>query len=522
MATQTAVIIGAGPAGLTAAHELLSRTAIRPIVLEQSAWFGGISRTECYRGNRMDIGGHRFFSKSDRIMRWWLDKLPLQTEGIPDGLTLPPALAQLSPPAVGPRDPATCDELMLIRRRRSRIYYGRAFYDYPITLSRQTLANLGLARTARIGLTYAAARAHPIHPERNLEDFFVNRFGRELYRTFFESYTEKVWGRPCTQISAEWGAQRVKGLSVTQALRHAAGRLLARRRDADQTETSLIEQFYYPKLGPGQLWEQVAAGVQAGGGEVRRNVAVTGVRFDGRRVTGVETRDTRSGAAGWVPADRVFSSMPVRDLVAAMGPAVPSAVRDVAGALAYRDFITVGLLYRRLGKRTPRGAPPLKLDDNWIYVQEPDVRLGRIQIFNNWSHWLVADPQTVWLGLEYFCQEGDQLWSLPDAELVGLARTELEQIGLAAPEDALDGTVIRVPKAYPGYFDAYANFGVVRDWLQGIANLHPIGRNGMHRYNNQDHSMLTAMATVDHLVAGTDPHRAVWQINAEQAYHEEK
>lgn len=501
-ARRVAVIAGAGPAGLTAALELLRRSDVLPVIFELEDDVGGISRTVHHNGNRMDIGGHRFFSKSDWVMEFWRDILPVEDR------------------SENASDP---DKIMLVRSRLSRIFYLRKFFDYPVRLSWATLSNLGAARVARIGVGYAWARLFPRRPERSLEDFLVNRFGRELYRTFFKDYTEKVWGMPCERIGAEWGAQRIKGLSIASALAHAVRRLLGRD-EARARNTSLIERFLYPKLGPGQLWNEVAARVRTAGGEIHPRHRVIGIELEGERVVAVRVENLTDGSRRTVAADFLISTMPVCDLVAAMHPPPPKAVVAVARDLPYRDFITVGLLLDRMKpnpqtmSRRPDNMPP----DNWIYIQEPEVRLGRLQVFNNWSPGLVADPNTIWLGLEYFCAEGDDLWTMSDDSLVRLAIGELARIGLADPADLRDARVLRVPKAYPAYFGGYERFEVVRRHLDGIGNLFPVGRNGMHRYNNQDHSMLTAKLAVDAIVAGTAAKDAIWAVNIDDDYHEER
>jgi protoporphyrinogen oxidase len=536
---KTAIVIGAGPAGLTAAWELLDRTEVTPIVLEMSGEIGGLSRTVSYKGNRIDIGGHRFFSKSDRVMAWWRNVLPLQGAPARDDRALGrdvPLVTRCALRPLGSRkaleqpapDPERDDDVMLVRRRLSRILYGRKMYDYPISLGTAAIRNLGLARTCAIGASYLKASLFPVRPEKSLEDFFVNRFGRELYGTFFRDYTEKVWGVPCSAIKPEWGAQRVKGLSIAKAIGHAAKRVLSRGPTSVEqkgTETSLIEQFLYPKLGPGQLWEEVARAIRAKGGEINLHQEVVGIACDGTGLTSVRTRDLRTGVEAEWNGDYFFSSMPVRQLIGAMpGPVVPAEVRSVAEGLSYRDFITVGLLLDRLEARNDTAIPTVGdiIPDNWIYVQESDVKLGRVQVFNNWSPYLVADPRTVWLGLEYFCNEGDDLWRSSDQELVALAGRELAAIGLAAPRAILDGVVLRVPKAYPAYFGSYDRFDVVREFTDSFTNLFLVGRNGMHRYNNTDHSMLAAMAAVDAVASGSGSHDEIWSVNAEEDYHESR
>jgi protoporphyrinogen oxidase len=512
---RTALIIGAGPAGLTAACELLARTDIRPIVLEQDDVVGGISQTRVRNGNRIDLGGHRFFSRSDRVMDWWLDRLPMQR--LPPGevrLGYQRQVRGLRVDGVGP-DPAETDRVMLLRPRRSRIFHGGRFFAYPLSLDLQTLRALGLPRSARIGASYARARLRP-RPERTLEDFLVNRFGGELYRTFFRDYTAKVWGRACDQISAEWGAQRIKGLSLRAALADGVRRRLGRQ--GGPTETSLIEQFLYPKLGPGQMWEAAADEVVRGGGEVRLGWRVEGAELDGRRISALRVR-APDGTQQRLAADLVFSTMPLRGLVkglAASG-AVPDLARDVAAGLEYRDFITVGVLLDGMRVQEPGGG---RIRDNWIYIQERGVQVGRMQVFNNWSPWMVADPTKTWVGLEYFADEGDALWAKSDAALAGLAVDELAQLGLADRDAVRDTVTLRMKRAYPGYFGTHDRLPALRGWLDTIENLVPIGRNGQHRYNNQDHSMLTAMVAVDGLAAGDLDRDALWSVNTEAAHHE--
>ena len=526
-AQRTAIIIGAGPAGLTAALELIRHTDVRPIVVESSDTVGGISRTVNFKGYRMDIGGHRFFSKSDWVMEWWQQILPLETtsserEAIISYRNRHRSVAVPS----GGDGHVDGDKVMLLRRRLSRIYFLRRFFDYPLKFGYTTIANLGPIRFARICASYAWCTLFPRRPERSLEDFFVNRFGGELYRTFFKSYTEKVWGVPCDEISAEFGAQRVKGLSLTKAVLHtllkAAPMKASQRRR--KVQTSLIERFLYPKLGPGQLWEEVAGQVGGGGGEVRlRHIAET-FRVANDRVTEIVIRDLATNVAHTLPADFVISTTSVKELVAGMDPPPPHNVRDIASRLPYRAFITVGLLMTKMRSRATSaggGGSSFPLD-NWIYVQEPDVRLGRLQIFNNWSPALVLDSTKVWLGLEYFCTEGDDLWNLSDSEMKTLAIRELEQIELIDAVDAIDATVVRVPKAYPAYFGSYASFDQVRAYLDPIANLFLVGRNGMHRYNNQDHSMLTAKAAVECIASARVDKSAIWNINVDDEYHEAK
>jgi protoporphyrinogen oxidase len=356
----------------------------------------------------------------------------------------------------------------------------------------------------------------------NLEQFFISRFGKELYLTFFKSYTEKVWGVPCEQISAEWGAQRIKGLSIKNTLLHLAKKLGKRSSDLRQkdTETSLIEQFLYPKLGPGQLWEVVAEKVKALGGEIRTQQEVTSIHTEKGRITAVSVRGP-DGVERQVTGNYFFSTMPIKELVNELQAAVPANVSEVSSNLQYRDFITVGLLVKKLSVKD-RENPTGRIQDNWIYIQEPDVLAGRLQIFNNWSPYMVKDPDTVWIGVEYFCYETDSMWNLPDSEMASLAGRELERIGIIESQDVTDFKVIRMPKTYPAYFGVYNRFEEVRSYLDAFPNLFLVGRNGMHKYNNQDHSMLTAMTAVDNIIEGRTDKSNIWAVNTEMDYHEEK
>jgi protoporphyrinogen oxidase len=519
----------------------------------------------------MDIGGHRFFSKSDRVMQWWMELLPPEamvegatgragatqeisyqgkkrTVSVPANLQEEPPLRGMGPlmgdadeessepdgrhdgpveETVEVESPSDPDLVMLIRPRRSRIYYLRKFFDYPITLTGNTIKNLGLMRMAKVGVSYGLSQVKQIKPEKSLEDFLINRFGRELYLTFFKSYTEKVWGTPCHEISAEWGAQRIKGLSLTTAVKHFVKKMLSGSKgkggDIAQkgTETSLIEQFMYPKFGPGQLWEHVADLVRQKGGEIHMGWKVDGINFAPGSETVVasieavnETGERETFAGEWF-----FSTMPMRELVRAMRTPVPANVQEVSDGLQYRDFITVGLLADRLKVKEPDGG---LLKDTWIYIQEPDVTLGRLQIFNNWSPYLVSDSSKVWIGLEYFCYETDDLWKMADDDLKKYAIAEVAKIGILEADAVSDAHVVRVPKTYPAYFGTYSRFDELKDFTNRIENLFLVGRNGMHKYNNQDHSMLTAMHAVDGLESGKVDKRALWEINTEQEYHEEK
>ena len=524
MRTKQAVIIGGGPAGLTAAYEFLERTDISPLVIEMADCVGGIARTVNYKGNWLDVGPHRFFSKSDRVMEWWLKQIPLQKLASGTTVAYYGKYARAEAQATAP-DPDTADRVMLVCHRKTRIFFLGKFFDYPLQLNAATVAKLGLIRTLKIGFSYGwAALFGPRRPG-NLEQFFVRHFGRELYRTFFKSYTEKVWGESCAQISAEWGAQRIKGLSVAKAFRHFLGSVFGRNRGRSArktTETLLVEEFLFPKRGPGQMWETVAEKVTRGGGNVLLRRQVTKLHVDGERIAAVDAVDAQSGEVHTYPADYVFSTMPLPELIAALDTPVPEGVREVARGLVYRNSIVVGMLLKRLKVREKDRHGCRPISDNWIYIQEPDVRLGRLQIFNNCSPYMVADPTTTWLGLEYFCRDSDDLWRLSDDGLLELAKAELARIGFIDVEDVLDGTVLRMPKTYPAYFGTYHRFAELRGFVDPFVNLFLIGRNGMHKYNNQDHSMLTAMTAVDNIVAQRTDKANIWDVNTEDEYHETK
>ena len=523
---KTAVIIGAGPAGLMAAFELLDKTDIKPIIFEQTGDIGGISKTVDYKGNRIDIGGHRFFSKSDRVMKFWLNLMPIQTVPAKDDILLGRQLPSVEYDRSVEADPQKMDRVMLIRKRISRILFMRKFFDYPISLTLRTVANLGFFRTFKITVSYIKAQVFPVRKEKSLEDFLINRFGRELYKTFFRDYTEKVWGVSCDKIKPEWGAQRIKGLSIARAIKHAVKAAIRRDMSIGQkeVETSLINQFLYPKYGPGQLWQEVANIVKSKGGQIYLRHKAVGVKSQNNKIVSLKVKDEKTAELKEFKADFVFSSMPVRDLIEAMGQDVPRQVREVAADLCYRDFITVGLLVKKLKIKNDTDIKTVNdiVPDNWIYFQENDVKIGRLQIFNNWSPYMVADEDTVWLGLEYFCNIGDVFWNMPDENLKKFAVSELIKIGIIDADDVLDGVVIRMEKTYPAYFGSYDRFDVVRNYTDSFSNLFLIGRNGMHRYNNQDHSMLTAMTAVENIVNGVTSKNNIWKVNSEEEYHETK
>jgi protoporphyrinogen oxidase len=476
VAAYNTVIAGAGPAGLTAAYELTKHGHPCVVLEADPRMVGGISRTDQYQGYRFDIGGHRFFSKSEEVNRIWREILG--------------------------------DEL-ITRSRMSRIYYDRKFFHYPLKPV-DALLNLGPIRSACILASYLMARLRPIRPERSFEDWVVNRFGRRLFEIFFKTYTEKVWGMSCKEISADWAAQRIKGLSLTTAALNA---LLPRRRPRAHGDVvkTLIDTFRYPRRGPGMMWEACAARVAEMGGRVRLGARVVGCRFDeSTRRWGIEYEDAASGRS-LVEVDHVISSAPIRELVQGLTPPMSEAARSAASALRYRDFLTVVLILK------DRGA----VTDNWIYVHDPGVRVGRVQNFKSWSPEMVPDPSMACYGLEYFCFEGDGLWNASDTELIELGRRELAAIGLAALPDIVDGCVVRQRKAYPVYDGEYArHVATIRNELAtAYPRLHLVGRNGMHKYNNQDHAMMTALLCAQNILAGHALYD-VWRVNEDAEYHE--
>jgi protoporphyrinogen oxidase len=460
------VVIGAGPAGLTAAREL-ARRGLEPVVLEQSGSVGGLSRTETYKGYHFDMGGHRFFTKVDEVRKIWHDVLGGE---------------------------------FLRRPRLSRIYYNGRFFNYPLK-PLNALAGLGLWRALMVMLSYLRWQAFPYRQEDTFEQWVTNRFGRRLFQIFFKTYTEKVWGIPCSELRAEWAAQRIKDLSLRSAI-------VSMFLDSGTSIKTLIEEFDYPRLGPGMMWRAVAEEVRRGAGSVRLDSEVTALRRTGNRIDNVVVN--QAGREVIVPGHHFVSSMPVTDLVLRLEPPPPPRVVEAARRLTYRDFLTVCLIVDRADL----------FPDNWIYVHSPDVQVGRIQNFGSWSADMVPEPGKASLGLEYFCNEHDALWVRPDAELIALGKRELEQIGLARASEIRDGCVFRVPKAYPVYDAGYRDaLDVVREFVDGLENLQTIGRNGLHRYNNQDHAMLTGLLAVRNLLEHEQ--HDLWSVNTDEEYHEE-
>ncbi|MDD4699645.1 MAG: NAD(P)/FAD-dependent oxidoreductase [Oscillospiraceae bacterium] len=514
---KSAIIIGAGPAGLTAAYQLLKETNIKPIILEESEFVGGISRTAKYSGNRMDIGGHRFFTKNEQVNKLWKELMPVQGAPSKDD-----KLLGIEKPFEenGP-DPEKLDKVMLVRNRVSRIFYLRKFFDYPISINPETFINMGFARTIKAGFGYICSSIKK-REEKSLEDFYINRFGRPLYEMFFEDYTEKLWGVHPSKISSDWGAQRVKALSLSKAVKEMFAK--AFNKNHKSNETSLIDQFFYPKKGPGQLWETMLEEIEKLGGEIRFNSKVVGINSKGKNIEEViiensqHTRETISG-------DIFFSTMPVKDLIESMGETVPTEISEISSMLPYRDFITVGLLLNKLKIKNTTKIKTVGniVPDCWIYIQERDVKIGRLQIFNNWSPYMVNDNEnTVWIGLEYFCSEGDNLWNMGSEDFIKFAIDELVKIDIIDRKEVIDATHVKVKKAYPAYFGTYSKFDKVKEYLNSFENLYCIGRNGQHRYNNMDHSMLSAIEAVNLIKAGNKDKSIVWNVNTEEEYHEGK
>jgi Protoporphyrinogen oxidase len=514
------IIIGAGPAGITAGYELLKKSKnYNVVILEETSEIGGISRTVQYKGNRMDIGGHRFFSKDERVTNWWQNVMPMQGRPAYDYKKLE---REVPLKENGP-DPEKDDRVMLIRNRVSRIYYRKKFFDYPVKMNANTIKNMGFGTTMNAGFSYLGSCFHKL-PETSLENFYINRFGRKLYSMFFEGYTEKLWGRHPRDISADWGSQRVKGLSVSAIIKDIFQKMNpSNKRDTKEVETSLIEEFSYPKYGPGQLWETAASDFEKMGGKIIKNARVVEIKTEANKVVGVTYQDEKNQLLS-TDADIVISSMPLKDLVASMHY-VPKEIAAIANGLPYRDFVTVGLLLKKLCLKNETKIKTLNhlIPDNWIYVQDTGVKLGRIQIFNNWSPYMVEKPEeTVWIGLEYFCSEGDQYWNLSSQEWMKLGVKELINMGvITSSNDLIDYHCEKVKKAYPAYFDTYEHIDELIAYLNTFENLYCVGRNGQHRYNNMDHSMETSFQTVDNILQGNKDKTNIWNVNTEKEYHEE-
>lgn len=517
MREKIAIIIGAGPAGLSCAYNFLTKTDdVLPVVLEELDVVGGISRTVRYNGNRIDLGGHRLFSKNQEILDFWEKILPLQGEPPIDDKILGRKITI----AKGGPDPDKTDKVMLKRKRVSRIYYLRKFFDYPISLKISTILNMGLGRTFRAGISYIKS-CFVKREEKNLEDFMINRFGTVLYKMFFEKYTQKVWGLHPKDISKEWGEQRIKGLSLTKAVLNALLsplNLISKSRK----ETSLIEEYFYPKYGCGQLWEFMADEIGRMGGEIHLNTKVLGFDWDGMNIKSVFAQE--NGVEKTFEGNFYISSMPIKDLVAGLGDNVPSDVKSIARQLPYRDYNLVGLYCNKINLKNNTKIPTINniCPDSWIYIQEDDITAGRLQIMNNWSPYCVKDfKNKVFISLEYFCNEGDELWNTPDDKMIEFGISELEKLNVIKKEDVSDSVRVKVKKAYPAYFGVYKDFDIVKDYISKIPNLYCIGRNGQHKYNNMDHSMLSGIEVVNVIKDNLDKD-ILWAVNTEREYHEVK
>lgn len=512
------VIIGAGPAGLTAAYELLKKDSeIDVTILEASHVIGGISQTHEHNGNRMDLGGHRFFSKDSRVTDLWKELMPNQSAPSKDHILLNEIKTYSNETDA---DPEKTDEVMLIRRRVSRIFFLRKFFDYPISLKFQTFKNMGLKNTLRAGFGYIHSVFHKL-PEDSLENFYINRFGKPLYEMFFKDYTTKLWGISPKEISADWGAQRVKGLSLSKAVLSILTKPFKKLFKSKHVETSLIEEFYYPKFGPGQLYELMAKRITEMGGKIVFDSPVSKINIEGNKVVSVICNEKK------YDADYFVSSMPIKDLFNALNNAeIDEKVFKTATNLQYRDFITVGLLVDKLKilNKTKLKTVSNIVPDCWIYIQERDVKIGRLQIFNNWSPYMVKDLEhNIFIGLEYFANEGDEMWNMKEEDFINFAISELEKIDILDKESVKDSCMLKVKKAYPAYFGVYKDFDLVKNYLMGISNLFCVGRNGQHRYNNMDHSMVTAMVASS-LILDENKFTVddLWNVNCEKEYHEEK
>ena len=485
------------------------------VVFEESDCFGGISKTVNYKGNRMDMGGHRFFSKIPEVNAWWDHMLPMQGHPTYDDIILHRPM----PVAEGGPDPEKEDRVMLTRHRVSRILFDTKFYDYPISLKPETFKNFGLLTTLKVGFSYLGSMFHKL-PEDNLENFYINCFGRKLYSMFFEYYTENLWGRHPSEIDASWGAQRTKGLSIMGILKDFFGKLFKVKNR--KVNTSLIEEFKYPKLGPGQLWDVTAAEVEKLGGTIIKNAKVTRVHKNANNVLTSLTYE-KDGQELTMEGDYFISSMPVKDLVGGMND-VPADAARIAAGLPYRDYMTLGVLVPKINLvnktniRTVNNIVP----DCWVYVQDRNVKLGRFQIYNNWSPYMIKDLEhTVWIGLEYFVNEGDEYWNMTEEEFAKIGVSEMIKLGLIdSPDVVLDVHMEKVKKAYPAYFDTYDEIDRLVDYLSSIENLYCVGRNGQHRYNNIDHSMVTSFEAVKNILTGSKDKKNIWSVNTEQEYHE--
>lgn len=503
---KTAIILGAGPAGLTTAYELLQKTDIKPLLIEKADTVGGMCVSIPYKGNFMDVGGHRYFTKFERVRAWWLNFLPLQTVPSKDDLLLKRPLNIQVPDGTPAINPDKQDAVMLKRFKLSRIYYLRKFFDYPVSLNLATIRGLGIKRMGKIFFSYLKAKIWRIRPEKTAEDFLINTFGRELYQTFFKDYTEKLWGIECKQISAEWGRERIRGIYFWETL-------ITLFKNIFFPKPKPEDPFLYPKFGPGQLWDEVARRITALGGEIRLRTKVVALHSENGKITTVEVENP-DGSREKLSADYIISSLPIQNLFRMLND-VPADVQKVADGLMYRNFRAAAVLLKKMKIKNTSKIATLRdiLPDTWVYVQESDVKMGRLQIYNNWSPYLLKDDKNVWIGLEYFAGDHDDIWTMPEKDFEALAVSEAVKIGLINHEDILDMTSARLEKAYPAYFGSYKNFDILKNYADSINNLYLVGRGGMHKYINMDHVVLSGMAAAENIAAALPDKENIWNID---------
>ena len=495
MSNKKVVIIGAGPAGLTAAYEILKNDpSYKVVIYEESGYIGGISRTINNNGNRIDIGIHRFFSKSDKVLEIWNSLLPTENNILKSEEN---------------------EEVMLVRDRLTRIFYLRKLFNYPISLTKEFIFNLGLLRCTKMGFSYIKAVMFPYKNVDSLEKFYINRFGRELYNLFFRDYTEKVWGVKPSELSPEWGAQRVKGLSVYKTIINSLKPKKKNDIKQKNKETSLIDTFLYPKYGSGQLWEKLSKEIQKMGGEIYLNSKVSKINIENTKVVSVNVMNRDNEVT--VNGDYFVSTMPIKDLIMSFSQ-VDKGIYDLASKLQYRDFIIIGLLLKDLDLHSEDGI----IRDNWLYIQEPYVKIARIGIINNWSPYMVKDKNTVYVGVEYMCFETDNLWLMDEKDLIRFTIDEMKKLKLIKDDYVISSNIIKMKKAYPSYTGVYSEFSKIREYTDKIENIFLAGRNGMHRYNNMDHSMLCGIEVSKCILNGSNDKNTIWEVNTEEEYHEVK
>lgn len=472
------IIMGAGPAGLAAGLKLSEDPEFEVIIYETENQVGGLSRTLDYKGNKIDIGPHRFFSKSDSITNFWKD----------------------------------IDKNLLTKDRLTRIYFANKFFDYPINLSCKTIFNLGLIKTAKIGISYLKSFLFPIKNEKNLEDFFINRFGKELYQLFFKDYTEKVWGIPCNQIEPEWGVQRIKEISVSKTILHALKKSIYPFKKSNKNDkTSLVDYFYYPEDGAGEMFKKIASKLKSQGGKIFTEKKIISIKRNNEKIEEVTIQDLNTDKITTEKADYFISSIPVKDLINGIEN-IPDSISEIANNLIYRDLIVLGLQFNKFKNRF--------LYDNWIYLQDKNIQAGRMEIYNNFSLKMLENNDDIWIGLEYFCNENDAMWTKTNEELIDMGIQELAKIGIFDAKDFIDGTSYKIKKAYPAYFGSYNSFGKIRKFVDSLENLFLIGRNGMHRYNNMDHSIMCGFTAAENILKGMTEKQNIWSINLEDEYQE--